>query len=88
MRLIHNWRDGWRFWSVRLQALGLVLLGLVEAFPHVVYQAWAMLPPAMQERVDENIIRWAAYVTLAISIVARLIRQDKLHGKERVNETD
>lgn len=84
--LIDNWRDGWRLWSVRCQALGLALLGLIEMFPDIVYRAWAALPPAMQSHVHEDVVRWVAYATLIAAIVARFIRQRKLHERRESNE--
>lgn len=81
MKPIHNWRDGWRFWSVRIQVAGLFLITLLESIPETVYTAWEALPPELHNAIPEGAIKWVAYITLLGSIVARMIRQDSLHDK-------
>lgn len=62
-KLIDNWRDAWRFTSVRLAAL-LALLDV--AFDYL---------PAMQSYLPPHWVQ----VLAALIILARVIRQPKLH---------
>ena len=39
--LIEDWRECWRFWSVRLAAVGTAITGLLVAFPDAALAAWA-----------------------------------------------
>lgn len=80
MKLIDNWRQGWKFWSVQLDVLGLALLGALEAFPSAVYHAWAMMPEAMRSHMGTDVIQWAAYASIAAGIVARFIKQRNLQN--------
>lgn len=62
MKLIPNWKQSWRLWSVRLAAL-LALLSALEPLLPELSQA---LPP-----------RWYAYLALAIAI-SRVVKQKDL----------
>lgn len=43
-RLVDDWRNAWRWWSVRWNALGTVLLPLLTAVPAMPAEVQAMLP--------------------------------------------
>jgi hypothetical protein len=50
MKLIPDWKKAWRFASMRWSALGIVLMGILEAF----YQGWLQLPPAIADRLPHT----------------------------------
>lgn len=77
-RLISNWKDGWKFWSTRLQLLGLALLGIITEFPHTLTSLWVSLPDDLKTMLPEDYGRYIVYATLLSGIVARFIRQPKL----------
>lgn len=79
MTLISNWRDCWRFWSVRLHLAGVSLLGLLEAFPDAAVSTLAILPPDIRAQIDPEHIRYIGYAIIVAGIIARVIRQNKLH---------
>ncbi len=64
MRLIDNWRQAHRLWSVRL----LALAGLVATLEPLLPQLAAVLPE-----------RWYGWAMLAVTI-ARLIKQEVRHA--------
>lgn len=64
MRLIDNWRQAHRLWSVRL----LALAGAVAALEPLAPQLAAVLPE-----------RWYGWAMLAVAI-ARLIKQEVRHA--------
>jgi len=66
-----NLRQAWRWWSVRVSALGAALLLLAIAEPDVVTAAWAALPASVLERLPRNV---ALIVPLAIQIAAMVAR--------------
>lgn len=76
--LIDGWRDAFKLWSVRVQAFGLALLALIEAFPEALVSTWAMLPPDMRTQVPEDLVRWFAFGVLAAGILTRLLKQRRL----------
>lgn len=79
MTLIPNWRDCWRFWSVRLQVAGVFLLGVMEVFPNVFFSIWVSVPADVAATVPVAYIRYAGYAAIFCGVVARIIRQPALH---------
>ncbi|HEX7386235.1 MAG TPA: hypothetical protein VF285_03030 [Castellaniella sp.] len=79
MKLIPEWRSCHRFWSVRLQAAGLGILGVLQAFPESVAHVWLILPAEIHSAIPDAALKWVGYTCLAAGILARIIRQDRLH---------
>jgi len=70
-RLVSGWRSAWKLWSVQLNALGLVLIGVAE----LLQQGIVALPPALLDKLPYA--STIATVCFVLGLVARLIRQDK-----------
>jgi hypothetical protein len=70
-RLIDDWRSAWRFWSLRLQSMGLALLALAEPLS----QALAQLPEDVRASVP--LLQWLAMILVGGGMLARLIKQGK-----------
>ena len=73
MKLIADWRQSWRLWSVRVSAIATALFAIMLAAPDQVLGIWAMLPADVQELIP-NRTAIAAALSVA-SLVARLIKQ-------------
>ena len=80
--LIEDWRNWWRFWSVRLAAVGTAITGLLVAFPDAALAAWAILPHELKSSIPPQYMPLIGVVVFALSIAARLVRQDSLRGKD------
>ncbi|WCF59062.1 holin [Pseudomonas phage UF_RH5] len=78
--LIEDWRNWWRFWSVRLAAVGTAVTGVLIAFPDAALAAWAILPEEFKSAIPPQYMPLIGVGVFALSIVARLIRQEKLKG--------
>jgi len=78
MQLIENWRLAWRFWSVRLQAIGAALLTLSLAAPDYAIQAISLLPLDIRAGIAPEIIQYIALAAVIAGIAARYIKQQKL----------
>lgn len=73
--LIQNWRQAWRWWSVRVSALGALLTALLLAAPDLAIALWQALPPelaALLPRHAELLVPLGLQLAAAI---ARVIRQ-------------
>ena len=82
MKLIDNWcRNWWRFWSTRLNALGLVILSYVQFDPVGALGVWNMLPGEVRRVVPHNILAIVGMILFALSMIARLVHQPKLENK-------
>lgn len=82
MKLIDNWcRNWWRFWSIRLNAIGLTILGYVQFDPVGALGVWNMLPPEVRHVVPSNILAIVGMVLFGLSMLARIVHQPKLENK-------
>ena len=74
MRLVKDWRKAWKWLSVQLAAMGVLITSALIIAPQTVLMAWAMLPDALREELGDWKKQIAAAVFL-MAIVARLIDQ-------------
>ncbi|WP_368648536.1 hypothetical protein ABRY95_13725 [Castellaniella ginsengisoli] len=79
MKLIDNWRQCHRFWSVRLQLAGAAILTFVEGFPDAFVSVWSVIPADVRAEIPSDLVRWVGIAVVAVGIIARIVRQDRLH---------
>lgn len=77
MNLINNWKSMWKFWSIQLNALGILILSFAE----IINQAWVALPPTLSSKMPHA--QSIAIVVFGLGILARLINQDKSNVEEK-----
>lgn len=70
-------RRWWRLWSVRLNALGLILLTWGE----LPLSIWQMMPGEVRAILPGHWATALAGLAFGAATIARLIRQDKLNAK-------
>ena len=80
--LIEDWRNFWRFWSVRLGIVGSAITGVLIAFPDVALSAWAMMPADLKSAIPERYMPLIGVIIFVASLIARAIKQMKLEPKE------
>lgn len=82
LHLIDDWaRKWWRLWSVRLNAIGLALLGWVQFDPVGVLAVWNMMPSDVRSVLPPNFITILGLTFFGLSMLARIVSQPKLGGK-------
>ena len=81
LELIEDWRNFWRFWSVRLGVIGSALTGFLVAFPDQALQAWALLPADLKAFLPEQYMPLVGVAIFVLSLIARAIKQTKLEPK-------
>lgn len=74
MKLIDDWKKAWRFWSVRLSAAGVALL----SFPDMFTLVWNQVPADLRAALPYS--KEIALALIVASLVARIVKQEKLHG--------
>ena len=82
LELIEDWRNFWRFWSVRLGIVGSAITGVLIAFPDVALSAWAMMPADLKSAIPERYMPLIGVIIFVASLIARAIKQMKLEPKE------
>lgn len=88
MTWIDDIKNYWKFWSTRLAAAALFLLGLLEFAPQWFHQAWTLMPAAIQSTLTAGELRIIGIVLVFGSLIARGIKQKKLHEGERDGKVD
>jgi hypothetical protein len=76
-RIIGDWRRGWRFWSVRLQALAVASGAMLVGAPDALAEAWRAMPPELRALVPSHVAHWLPILLGGLAIAARFIRQDR-----------
>lgn len=82
MKLIDDWRQSWRLWSVRASAFGLIASTAIAAAPDALLSVWQSLPDELRVLVPDALGRWIPAVLFVASIGARVIRQREQHNGE------
>ena len=78
LHLIEDWRNFWRFWSVRLGIVGSAVTAVLIAFPDVALSAWAMMPADLKAVIPERYMPLIGVGIFVASLIARAIKQSKL----------
>ena len=86
LELIEDWRNFWRFWSVRLGIIGSAITGVLIEFPDVALSAWAMMPADLKSAIPEHYMPLIGVVIFVASLIARAIKQTKLETKGVKND--
>lgn len=73
--VIDEWRDGWRFWSVRIQAAAVAAGTVLAAMPNELAQIWASLPPELRAAMPPAVVRWLPILLGLSAIAARFLKQ-------------
>lgn len=71
LSLIDNWRQGWKWSSVRTSALGIGMMGAAQ----VLGSTWAGLPPSIQDRIPHSDV--IAMVLFGVALVGRFFKLEK-----------
>ncbi len=75
MKLVDDWRRGWRWWSVKLNLIGNALLVGLLAFPSIAQDVWASLPPDLKAMMPQRIAYFLPLSIFIAATIARLIQQ-------------
>lgn len=78
LKLIDQWRSFWRMWSMRLNAVGLAILGYITVSPEIITQAWYALPADMKNMLPPNYLMWISVGLFALGLIARVIKQESI----------
>lgn len=74
-RIVDDCRDFWRWWSVRFNAAGLAILGLVSFDPVSALAIWNMMPPHVRAFLPPNFLTIVGMALFVLSMLARLVKQ-------------
>ena len=83
MKLIPDWKQAWKLWSVQLGTAGMALQTAFLTWGELPLTMWNMLPDVLQDLVPARFAFLLPVVFFAAGGVARLINQSNLHKGER-----
>lgn len=69
--LVPDWRLAWKWASIRINALGLLLMGVAE----ILSQSWVSLPPALQQKIPHA--SSIAMALFALGMIGRILKKDE-----------
>jgi len=75
VKLIAEWRQSWRLWSVRVSALGAILTGLALAAPDFLQNLWNGLPSDARALLPASVTHAVPLILFVLTIVSRLVAQ-------------
>lgn len=81
IRLINDWRNYWRFWSVQLGVLGSTIVTWLIAFPEHLLFVWNMLPPDLKLYFPAQYMPLIGVGVFILSLIARIVKQKKLENE-------
>jgi hypothetical protein len=82
MKMIEGWlTKWWRFWSIRLNALGLMILSWVQFDPVGALAAWNMMPHDVRDALPQSTLAIVGAALIGLSMLARVVHQPKLANK-------
>jgi hypothetical protein len=73
VKLIAEWRQSWRLWSVRVSAFGAAVFAFLLAAPDQALAIWNALPTEVKEHLPNQQELGLALLTAAA--VARVLKQ-------------
>lgn len=85
MKLVPNWREGWRMWSIRLNALGTFLMGWILVWPESALTLWQLVPAEARSVLPPRFVMIVPLICFALATGARVIKQRKLNAPKTAN---
>lgn len=82
LHLIDDARHAWRMWSVRLNAIGLAIMGLLWFDPTMVLAVVNMMPPAVRSAIPDHFELFLGGLFFALAMISRLVKQPKLEKRD------
>lgn len=78
IKLIDEARQWYKFWSVKLQAIGLSIMLVAIEYPGAAIHAWAILPPEMKKLIPTNYLMYVGLTVFVLAIIAVFVKQDNI----------
>ena len=87
MKLIDNWKQSGKMWSVRLSALGASIMGMFLYFPEGTLYLFNAMPKEVRDLLPDNLALFLAMIVFIGTAISRIVKQEKL-AKDRKETED
>lgn len=81
MKLITEWRSAWRYWSVKLNALGMFVMGLLWFDPTAVLYVVNLMPPGFRHALPAHMDVVIGGLFFGLAMISRMVSQPKAKAK-------
>jgi hypothetical protein len=82
MKLIDDVKNWWRFWSIRLGAVGTAVTTVLIASPDAALFAWGLLPLDLRAAIPAQYVPLIGVGIFLGSMIARLVKQESLKRED------
>lgn len=86
MKLIDNWKQSWKMWSVRLSALGASIMGMFLYFPEWTLYLFNAMPKEVRDLLPDNLALFLAMIVFIGTAISRIVKQEKLEKDRKETE--
>jgi hypothetical protein len=80
--LVPEARAWWRWWSMRLNAIGLAILAYVQFDPVGALAVFNMMPPAVRAVLPDHFLTILALFFFGLAMLARVVKQPALEKND------
>lgn len=74
-KLVSDAGRWWRWWSLRFNALGLVILSWVQFDPVGALNVWNMMPTPVRAVLPQNFVMIVGMLMFGLSMLSRVVKQ-------------
>lgn len=86
MKLIDDWKNAWKLWSVQLNIFTIIILAILNDLPSHIIASWSLLPEEFKSQIDQEIIAYVSIVLVILNVLSRLISQTRDTVKKELEE--
>lgn len=77
MKLVDDVGDWWRWWSLRLAALGTAITSVLILWPDWALFLWNAMPPEVRALLPQRYVPLIGVIIFGMSMLARIVKQKK-----------
>lgn len=81
--LVEDARNWWKWWSVRVDLIGVAFAGYFMVFPGVAMDVWNQLPPDLKALIPAQWTQAISVGLLVLSLVVRTLKQKNLESNTK-----
>lgn len=87
-KLIEEWQNFWKLWSLRFTSMGTALLGYIIASPDAITNAWQSLPDDVKQYIPQNYLMYITIGLFVLGMFSRVVKQERLSKPKEDNGTN
>lgn len=82
-KILNDWREVRKRWSLWLAGAGTSFLGWFVTAPESAFTAWAMLPEDLKAHLPPQVVAHIGFALLVMSLLAQFVNQRQLQRKAK-----